>query len=139
MRLNIVAYQQEIGALMAAAKGSTVPAEPIRVVSANKVYRIDAQWVDFLEPMPPVTPLPRSERFVLGACHARGRVLTVLDLALVRGETSRPLNSKLIALRGRDLALCAPLATQHDIERLDSADFCAEVLGQGARFLSHLS
>lgn len=139
MKLNTVAYQHEISALMAAAKGSTVAAEPISVVSANKVYRIDAQWVDFLEPMPAVTPLPRTENFVLGACHARGRVLTVLDLALARGEKVRPKNTKLIALRGRDLALCAPLATQNEIAQLASADFCADVLGQGARFLSHFS
>lgn len=124
---------------MAAATGVSVGMDPIRIAVKDKVFNIDAQWVDFIESLPTITRIPQTDKFVLGSCHSRGRVFMVLDLALALGEIEATPNSKLIAFKGRDLALSARLATPSEIDQLPHVDFRAEILGNSARFFSHLS
>lgn len=139
MKLNLVDYQNQLVDRMAAATGVSVGMDPIRIAVKDKVFNIDAQWVDFIESLPTITRIPQTDKFVLGSCHSRGRVFMVLDLALALGEIEATPNSKLIAFKGRDLALSARLATPSEIDQLPHVDFRAEILGNSARFFSHLS
>ena len=136
MKFNPVEYQHEINAKVALAKNADYVAESLYVLAARKVHKIESRMVDFVDQMPVLTPLPRAEKYMIGVCHARGRLLTVLDLSLALSNIPAQRGSKLIALNERDIAICAVLASEEDKETLPFADFNAFTLGDGARFLS---
>jgi chemotaxis signal transduction protein len=136
MSFDPVAYQHELDEKIARAKETPQNASAISVVAGQSVYNIDPQTVDFVDQVPSITPMPRTDNFVMGACHARGRMLKVLDLAAALGEARAHLG-KLIAFKGRDIAIYAPLATEQDKQKYQQLDFRAAALGDKARlFLS---
>lgn len=134
-RRDLAQYQRELTEKMARAQALSARMEPISVVAAGKVCRIDSSWIDFVENMPFITPLPEPERFVLGTCILRGRVLKVFDLALAMGAQPLP-GSRIFAIKGRPVAITAALATAQDRERLPTIEFRPDVLGSAAKLLT---
>lgn len=139
MKFDVVNYQHELHAKMAQADSEVSAPESIRVVSAGKVFRIAPGLVDFIDQMPFITPIPRAQPFVLGSCHARGRILTVLDLSLALGDAPDIQNRKLVAFKSRDLAICAVLAGEQDIAKLAEVDFSADYFGANAHYFLHIN
>ena len=124
---------------MAQAVADVIAPDSIHVVAAGRVFRIAPEMVDFVDQMPSVTPLPRAEAFVLGSCHARGRIFTVLDLGVALGLSSSSIKRKLVAFKGRDFAISASLATEKEMQDLPSVDFKSEFLGANAHYFIQLS
>lgn len=137
VRRDLGQYQRDLAQKIARADKSSSGIAPISVVAGSTVYQINPAWVDFVENIQPITPVPLPDRFVLGVCRVRGRVLQALDLAKALGVAERP-GSKIIAIKGRDIAIVAPLATAQERSRLQALAFEPSLLGANARLLSHL-
>lgn len=134
-RVDIAAYQRGLSEKLAKADTFAATATPIEVVAGDAVHRIASSAVDFVEDLPAITPVPGKEPFVLGVCRVRGRVLYVLDLATALSAPRRQ-GARIIAFKGRDVALVAPLASIKEKTSLRQADFQPAVFGSG--YLSHL-
>lgn len=134
-RVDIAAYQRALSEKLATADTFASASTPIDVVAGGKTHRIPSATVDFVEDIPAITPVPGKEPFVLGVCRVRGRVLHVLDLAVALGAPRRQ-GGRIIAFKGRDVALVAPLASIQEKTSLPQADFQPGVFGSG--YLSHL-
>jgi chemotaxis signal transduction protein len=139
MKFNAASYQQELHTKMAQAVEDVIAPDSIPVVAAGRIFLIASELVDFVDQMPIVTPLPRAEAFVLGSCHARGRILTVLDLGMALGASAVSHKRKLVAFKARDFAVSAALANDKEMLDLPKFDFKSEFLGANAHYFIKLS
>lgn len=138
MKLDIVAYHNSITELMRNSVSNSFEKNYVRVNTDRSVFKIDASLIDFVEPFGHATPIPMAEHFVLGVCHARGRVLLALDMTLATGGYKSLSNSKLIAFKSRDVALVAQLSSEESMSNMNEVDFSPENLSGSPLLLSYL-
>lgn len=109
-RLDIVGYQQEIHTLLAQSRQSTQEGgrRTLRIKSNGVSFGIDADRISHIDFLQEITPLPGAQSWMLGVCQTKGRVVLVIDAAVVNGG-ERTRGGKLICLKGRDFAILAEL------------------------------
>jgi len=127
MSLDIVGYQNDINSQISdAGKVGAADAGFLYLIANRKILKLSNSLVDFVDQMPPLTKFPMTPKHVLGTCHSRGRVFVVIDLSLLGDSTvgasssgSSASLSKLIAIKGRDVALIAAFASSLEIDELE--------------------
>jgi len=70
-------------------------------VLADEAYAVDLQAVQEIVVPPPVTPVPRAPRSILGICSVRGQLVTVFDLRTCLGLPLAETTSRRRILLGR--------------------------------------
>jgi purine-binding chemotaxis protein CheW len=61
---------------------------------ASELYGVDLTRIREILSPPPITPVPRCSRYVVGVCSVRGLLVTVVDLRRRLGRVERPLGRR---------------------------------------------
>lgn len=84
-----IEYQKLLVAAFGNAASIDLCRDSITVAAGEARYRIPANGVSSVDPVPPATPIPRALPSVLGVSNVRGRILTLFHFEhLVRGSRS---------------------------------------------------
>ncbi len=82
-----------------------IPKKILKFKVNGKLFGIDGEIVDKILEVPPITPIPLSDKRVLGVCVLFGKIVNVLDAGLLLGLEGVNLKSKesrIITLNLRD-------------------------------------
>lgn len=74
------------------------PAGPVReflaFVLSGELYGVELARIREIVSPPPITPIPRADREVLGVCSVRGLLVTVMDLRMKLRLEVRPVTRR---------------------------------------------
>ena len=109
-RLDVIGYQQEIHRLLSDTSSLDSKAAEITLRAGDELYEIDSSQISHIDFPSDFTPIPGAQRWVVGVCHSKGRVVVVIDFAIMQG-LPKTKNGRLLVLKSRDIALMAEIET----------------------------
>ena len=107
---------------------------------ATELYGVDLTRIREILSPPPITPVPRSSRSVVGVCSVRGLLVTVVDLRRRLGRAERPLGRRARILlaqseSGENVGLLVDEVKQ--VVRLSDAEIEPAASALGGEFSQH--
>lgn len=98
-RIDLRAYQESIASRLAAAEaGAAVPAL-LGFESAGRRWLIELPAAGEVLPLPPITPVPLTQAWLLGLANVHGELVGVVDFARFCGAAPTPLSATCRLLR----------------------------------------
>ena len=107
----------------------------------NELYGVDLTRIKEILSPPPITPVPRSARDVIGVCSVRGLLVTVHDLRRKLRLVERPLTRRariLLATRDHGEVAGPPGAEVRQVGRLPEAESEVAAAALGGDVAEHV-